>query len=125
MIERWWENKYRTPLKAYEDHTEEELYVKMLEDYYDRNPSEIDRFWGSLAQDNWDGETDADYEREIKERLKSVSKEVDISKWQSDKDYSEDDVMDELRRQFPDKPSTMGDDIDDDYTVTKDILGKE
>lgn len=125
VIERWWEEKFQTPLKEYEDHTEEELYIKMLEDHYYNNPAEVDRFWQSLSYDDWTGETDEEYEKGIRERLERVAPKIDISKYQSEKEVSEDDLMEELRRQTPTKPNTMGDEIDDDYTIKKDIIGND
>jgi len=114
-MQRWWENKYQTYSKSFEDHTEEEIYILMLEEYYDTNPSQIERFWESVGSDEWDGETDAEYEREIKQRLKNIKgANVDISRFQSEKEVDV-DIMESLRSSFPSE-----DEIDDEF----DLLGK-
>ena len=70
---RWWCKKYRTPIKPLEDHTIEELMVEMLEDYYDNNPAEIERFYESLGRESglidWDGRMPKEYEVGMKQRL--------------------------------------------------------
>ena len=111
VFERWWEKKYNKPLREFDDHTEEELYIIMLEDYYDNNPVEIERFKNSVvADDDWKGETDEDYEEDIQKRLKKHH--VDLSEFQSETE-SEGmiDLMDSLRDAIPDK-----NDVDDDFT---------
>lgn len=114
VFERWWEKKYSKPLKEFEDHTDEELYIKMLEDYYDNNPVEIERFRNSvIGDDNWKGETDDEYEVGIQERLKKHH--VDISEYQSEKGTDEVDLMGSLRDALPDK-----NEADDDFS----FLGK-
>lgn len=86
--EKWWSKKYQTPLKQYEDHIEEELWVEMLEDFYDAHPVEIQRF---LDNENvrqvgdWDGRMSDAYEKEIKQKLVKINERnrVDITKYQS------------------------------------------
>ena len=115
-FERFWEEKYKSPIRPYEEHTHEEIYIKMLEDYYHKNPVEIDRFHSSLLEDDWDGNFDADYERVMSEKAKRIGPHVDLTQFQDDKD-SEVDVVDNLRKEL--------DDIDDEYNVKDKILGTE
>jgi hypothetical protein len=90
-LERWWQKKYKTSIKHFDDCTREELIIEMLEDFYDNNRTEIDRFYDSLEREKlasfkeWDGKTDDEYEIEIQKRL-SKFKKIDLSAFQSDKD---------------------------------------
>ena len=114
--ERYWEQKYKAPLKDFHDHTEEELYIIMLEDFYEKNPTEIERFKDSLTVDHeWAGETDSEYEDDIRKRLMKVSRKVDLSEYRDDSD-SDMNLMAELRRKLP----SSGDEVDEDFS----ILGK-
>lgn len=79
QLKRWWHKKYNIPFKNYENYTQEELYVEMLEDYYEDNPEEINKF---LDDPGWDGTFNAAQESYIKEKLKK-RKPVDISRFQS------------------------------------------
>ena len=75
-IVRWWCNKYKVPVKPLEDHTMEELLVEMLEDYYERHPQEIERFYDeeSAQQEiGWDGRMSDQYESDMKKRLKKIN----------------------------------------------------
>jgi hypothetical protein len=106
-IERWWSKKYG-PLKQFEDHTHEELLVEMLEDYYEANPEEVEKFIATEGSrtDTWDGSMSHEYEREIQKRLKKINERnrVDISKYQSDEALSAEEekaILDNLGRNLP------------------------
>lgn len=98
-IERWWEKKYRKPLVPYLEHTQEELYVKYLEDYYERNPEEAERFLNSLHNvPEWDGTMDEEHERQMQARWKK-KKQIDLTQFQSDKELTEEEeqaILDNL-----------------------------
>jgi len=81
-IIRWWVGKYKTPEKPLLDHTIEELYIEMLEDYYEKHPEEAKKFLNSVEEDTWDGTMSPEYEARIQKRLKK-KKPVDITKYQS------------------------------------------
>lgn len=100
QIERWWEDKFQKPSKAFEDYTEEELYIMMLEDYYEKNPKEADRFMGHSDED-WDGEIDSEHERAMQDRIEDIQKPYDLSRWQSNDDYDEVDLVKDLEKSFP------------------------
>jgi hypothetical protein len=94
-IERWWKKKYRTPLRAFDEHTHEELSIEMIEDFYEKHPEEKERFWVGLdaAEEEWQGETSEEYERQMQERLKKlgVKNRVDLTRFKSEKLLSEDE----------------------------------
>ena len=118
VLARWWTKKYSTPIKPYSEHTNEELIIEMLEDYYDQNRGEIDRFLDSLhdrTHGEWDGRTSEEYEAQIQKRL-SKFKKVDISKYQSDKDKElnqeeEENIIASLGRNLP-KSKTIQNNVD-------------
>lgn len=122
-VVRWWERKFRQPLKPYEDHTLEELALKMFEDFYDRNPSEIEKFKnGEVKEDDWDGKVDPEHEARIKERLKKIDERnrVDIRRYQSEKELSEEEerkILENVgRRVSPVSAPTMGqDEFEDEF----------
>lgn len=107
---RWWCKKYRTPLKPLEEHTIEELVIEMLEDYYDEKPEEILRFQESLLVESgetlWDGRMSGEYEKQVGARLKKLNAKrgIDISKYQSEDELSNDEVqniLDNVGRDLP------------------------
>jgi hypothetical protein len=110
-LERWWQKKYKTPIKHFNDYTREEVIIEMLEDFYDNNRTEIDRFYDSLEREReislreWDGKTDEEYEMEIQKRLSKLKK-IDLSAFQSEKDKElteeeEASILDSLGRNLP------------------------
>jgi hypothetical protein len=131
VLARWWTKKYRTPLKQFVEYTTEELIIEMLEDYYDNNRTEIDRFFDSLtmeAQGEWDGSTDEEYEKGIQKRLSKIKK-VDISKYQSDKDKEltikeEEDILASLGRSLP-KSKTIQNNKDVGHDEFEDTFGAD
>jgi len=93
-LKRWWCKKYNTPLKGYEDYTTEELLIEYLEDYYDQNRTEIDRFMASIEAEGygeWDGTMDDEYEKDVQARYKKVfeANKADLSKWKSEDKLTE------------------------------------
>jgi len=120
-IERWWAKKYRTPAKDFEDHTEEELYIEMLEDFYEKNPKEAKKFWTDMETKmdiGWDGHTSDEYEESMQRRIEELQRPIDISQYQSDKEVDSDVFYEEIDRLFPvTKIDSIGDDIDDNYEV--------
>lgn len=116
QLERWWSKKYKTPIRHYNDCVREELVIEMLEDFYDNNRTEIDRFYDSLEkqklaqQGEWNGQTSPEYETEIQKRL-SRFKKVDLSAFQSEKDKEltpeeEARILDSLGRNLPKSKKT-------------------
>ena len=109
----------------------------MLEDYYDNNPSEIDRFIASMdaneaAQANWNGQMPAIYEEAIAKRLKKINErnKVDIKKYQSEEVLSpeqEESILENLGKNLPksrvltkrveteDSLKTLGDNSSDEF----------
>lgn len=106
-LERWWERKFRSPLKEYEEHTYEELVIKMLEDYYDKNPEEVSRFEaGEFKDEGWDGTVSKEYEDGVQKNLKRFfdKNTVNLEKYQSEDEVDEnEDALDRLRREIPSK----------------------
>lgn len=129
ILARWWTKKYQTPLKPFAEHTTEELIIEMLEDYYDQNRSEIDRFFDKVNSEStpeWDGSTSEEYEREIQKRL-SKFKKVDISKYQSDADKEltpeeEENILASLGRSLP-KSKTIQNGKDVGHDEFEDTFG--
>lgn len=112
-LQRWWERKFRSPLKAYDDYTYEELLVCMLEDFYENNPSEMDKFSAShiTTESDWDGGMPEEYESQIQKSLKGFfnKNKVDLTKYQSEEeeedyeDVSDEDILNDLRIKIPSK----------------------
>lgn len=106
QVQRWWTKKYKQPLKPFEEHCTEELLVEMLEDHYERHPDEAERYLSMVElsyDEDWDGEMPEEYEREIQKRLKKAPK-VDLSKYQSDEELSEEEekeLLENLGRNLP------------------------
>lgn len=110
---RWWAKKYRQPLKGFEEHTWEELFIEQLEDFYAANPVEAERFLHEVGQrrvddDDWDGTVPDEEENARRARGAQVkeSGHVDLSKYQKDGDkkFSSAEVaqiMDNLGRNLP------------------------
>lgn len=110
-LQRWWQKKYKTAIKHFNDYVQEELVIEMLEDFYDNNRSEIDRFYSSLEQEDynreleWNGELSPELEAEIQERY-SKREKVDLSAFQSEKDREltieeENKIFESLGRNLP------------------------
>jgi|GEM_PF-7120878 len=125
-LERWWAKKYGTPKKAYDEHILEELLIEKFEDYYSQNPDEIARFEDLVAkgkEDDWDGAMSAEHEAGIAKWL-SKKKKVDLSKYQSNDELTEEDekkILDSLGFNLPksSKLVNLGDgdlkEFDDDF----------
>lgn len=120
---RWWERKFRQPLKAYEDHTIEELAIKMFEDFYDRNPNEIEKFKkGEVVEDEWDGTIDPEHEARVKEKLRKIDERnrVDIRRYQSEKELSEEEerkILESVgkKKLSPSSPTIGEDEFEDEF----------
>ena len=103
-MERWWERKYKAPLKAYEDHTFEEILVEMFEDYYEKNPAEAQKFIQNIVtkgQDEWEGQMSDEHEAEMQKRF--ANPEL-LKKYQSEKELTEEEekkLLDSLGRNLP------------------------
>lgn len=106
VLERWWTKKYRTPLKAWDDHVSEELVIEMLEDFYDAQPAEIQKFLlteETREAGDWDGRMSAEYEAQMQKKW-SKKKQVDISKYQSKDELTpeqEEEILANLGRGLP------------------------
>jgi hypothetical protein len=104
IIEKWWRKKYQRPAKDFEDHTREELFIEMLEDYYDDRPAEIERFLFNLnarIEVDWDGKVSEDHELRMKRRFANESL---IDKYRTDKELTakeEKDLLDNLGKDLP------------------------
>jgi len=110
-LQRWWQRKYKTSIRHFNDYVREELVIEMLEDFYDNNRTEIDRFYDSLEKEKiakeaeWNGSVSPEYEAEIQKRI-SKFKKVDLSAFQSEKDKElskedEDKILNNLGRNLP------------------------
>jgi hypothetical protein len=103
-LKRWWTKKYGKPLKDFEDHTPEELLIEMYEDYYAKNPQEVQAFEDIVTRDDeWDGSMPDDHEFEMKKILDKKGK-VDLSKYQTDGDLTEEDekkILESLGMNLP------------------------
>lgn len=123
-LERWWEKKYRTPMRPYNEHTTEELYVEFLEDYYDRNPEEVEKFLNSLKNEpEWDGKMDAEYERQMQARWKK-KKQIDLTQFQSDKQLTEEEeqaIIDNLGAGLTKKIMVKNKSVEEEFA--EDFLG--
>lgn len=85
QLARWWTKKYKQPLRSYQEHTLEELMLERLEDYYEANPTEIERFAASqFVDEEWDGTMPEEHEREVLARIAKIDarNRVDIAKYQ-------------------------------------------
>lgn len=120
-LRRWWSKKYNRPLKEFDDYTYEELVVEMLEDFYEKNPTEADRFMDSVGGKEWDGKMPEEYEKEIRNNRKNFFKknQVDLSKWQTDSDFDEEDIIENLGKSLPKSKVDLvgGGEFDDDFGV--------
>lgn len=107
-IMRWWSWKYRTPLKPLGEHTIEELIVEMLEDWYSKHPQEAERFLDLVDAEEWNGETTPEYEAEIQRKLKKINakNKVDISKFQTTEEMSDDQYHEMLKNLGRDLPGS-------------------
>ena len=106
-IIRWWCAKYKVPQKPLMEHTMEELMIEYLEDFYEKNPKDIQVLLNSIDAENseWDGETSPDYEVEMQKRLSKMRK-IDLTKFQSDEELTseqEQNILDNLGRNLPPK----------------------
>lgn len=123
-MERWWEKKFRTPLKPYLDHTSEELYIGYLEDYYEKNPEEIKRFMDSYNNEkvqDWDGKLDDELELAMQAKWKK-KKAIDLSQFQSDTKLSEeeeqallDNLGKDLKKSVVVKNKVVEEEFDDSF----------
>jgi len=125
-LRRWWHQKYGKPPKPLDDYTTEELYIEYLEDFYDRNPDEIDKFLAkpSAAQaainEEWDGTEKFRGEDEALAMLarirKRQGKTVDLTKYQSDEEVSDEEFakifasIGKVQRPKLKGPPALGDD---------------
>ncbi len=132
-VRRWWTKKYRRPEKEFEEHTAEELIIEMLEDFYEKNPKAKQKFLEGEAarEEEWDGTMPESYERMMQERWSKKRVKVDISKWQSDTELSEEEekrLLDNIGRKLPgsfkvsdqgeeeEEPSLGDGEFDEDFT---------
>jgi len=101
-LSRWWAEKYRTPAKPFLEYTTEELVIMYLEDHYEKNPVEMQKFLSPApVEDEWDGVMSQEYERAMEGRLKRVQErtQVDLSKYQDSKPLTqaeEDEILKNL-----------------------------
>jgi len=106
QVIRYWCKKYKVPRKPLGDHTIEELYIEMLEDYYERKPGEAERFKESIRLQevgDWDGKMSLEYEKEMQDYWKKKNP-VNIEKYQSEEDFDEEDekhLMENLGMSLP------------------------
>lgn len=125
-IKRWWHKKYRKPRRDFEEHTIEELVIEMLEDFYERNPAEIQKFLNG-SEEEWDGSTSEEYERSIRKRAQKIwdRNKVDLSKWQTKTEVGDEEekkILDDLgknllgsSRKINQAPVVEGE-FDEDFT---------
>jgi hypothetical protein len=123
QLERWWHKKYRTPMKGYDDHTHEEIFIEYLEDYYDKHPEEIGRFQYSQTKeaeedDEWRGDTPDG----LADKMKSLGGTVDVSRYKTegDENLTEDEVkniISKVGRSLPKvrQSDTIENEFEDDY----------
>ena len=125
-LERWWRKKYKVPAKQFEDHIEEELLVEMLEDFYEANPAEIERFLFSLdakVSVGWDGSVSEEHEIRMQKKFKNDGL---IAKYQSDEILTpeeEQKILDSLGMNLPkskqvkqgEKPEVVGGEFDETF----------
>lgn len=98
VLKRWWRKKYRQPPKPLDDYTYEELYIEYLEDFYLKNPDEIERFENALdlkREDGWDGKHNDEVERDVQRRLKKI-KQADPAIIEKYRTYDEDMTKEEF-----------------------------
>lgn len=107
-INRWWRGKYKTPEKQYGQYTIEELVIEQLEDFYEKNPEEINRFLASNGntEDDWDGTMPTQYEENIQKNLGRFfdKNRVDLSKYKSEEQVDEKEekrILENLGRRLP------------------------
>lgn len=115
-LTRWWSKKYKTPVKPLEEHTEEEIYLEHLEDYYERSPKAVDEFFSKQSarqevhEPEWTGELSPEAERELQARWARVNAKrknpVSLAKYQTpgDENMSDEEVkkiIDSLGKNLP------------------------
>lgn len=92
-LKRWWRKKYQRPSRdRVEDYTFEELYIEMLEDFYEDRPEEVKKFLANkniiVINSEWDGSTTPEYEKTIGKILGKHNKNY-IEKYQSEEEISD------------------------------------
>lgn len=101
---RWWCQKYHQPLKPLMDHTMEELVIEYLEDYYEKNPSEIDRLMKAYDHaPEWDGMMSVEHEVGM-QKILSRKRQIDLTNFKSDEELTpeeEEDIILGLGRNLP------------------------
>jgi len=93
-ISRWWSEKFRTPMKPFLEHTTEELVIMFLEDHYEKNPIEMQKFLAPAPEEGeWDGKMPVEYERVMEAKMKKIQEKnkVDLSKYQDEKPVSQEE----------------------------------
>ena len=108
FLKRWWRKKYKIPFKdRVEDYTFEELYIEMLEDYYEDRPEEIKKFLNNkntIVEDSeWDGFTNPEYEKTISKILGKHNKNY-IERYKSDEEVSDEEenkILENLGKKLP------------------------
>jgi hypothetical protein len=108
-VRRWWTKKYKRPTREFDEHTREELVIEMLEDFYEANTSEIDRFFH--AEDakqarliEWDGSMPEAHEKAMRARFKKVNEKVDLKRYQTSEQLTaeqEKAILDNLGKGLP------------------------
>ena len=124
VLVRWWCKKYQTPQKSLNEHTWEELYIEMLEDYYSEHPEQAERFMNSVEIEEWDGRTSPEHEAQMRARLKRINENVDLKKYQSDVELSEEEekqILENLGRNLP--KSRMAAKAESDLEFEDNFLG--
>jgi len=90
-LETWWRDRYRVPGKPFEDHSFEELYLERLISFYYEHPDEIKKTLQNLVydDDDWDGELSDEEEDRV--QAWASRRKVDLSKYQSDEEVTEEE----------------------------------
>jgi len=88
-LKRWWCNKYRIPPKPLDEYTFEEIFLEHLEDHYERHPEAIEEFYRNQSVQHgqeWDGEIEAEAERELQSRWEKINRKngVTLEKYQTE-----------------------------------------
>lgn len=103
-IIRWWVKKYNQPVKPLEEHTIEELVIEMLEDYYETNPQEIEKFLSHDAGvQDWDGTMPDEHESRMK-KVWAKKPQVDLSAFKDEHALTEEEeaeILANLGRNLP------------------------
>ena len=116
QLKKWWHKKWNIPPKNFDEYTIEELFVEMLEDYYDNHPEEINRYLD--VEEEWDGTMPESYYNDPATKAFHEKHKNDgfLARYQSDEELTpeqEKEILDNVGKNLP--HSTMTEEFDETF----------